>query len=303
MQYEKKTENIPGLMKMRAPIALTLILSIWAPEALLADTVQMGPQGELAVIDTLISVGGNSLHFQIIEGESPAILLEAGGGMDLTGWADLPPRLARETGATVISYSRAGFGKSDLPETPHDMRLESHWLWNALKQLGLEKDLILVGHSFGGWMVRLEASEYPESVRGIVFVDPFTAEFVDLLGVEYLDDHPMSGKLPFDTSDPEKLTLLQRAQVRMVGDGLAPKIDIMRTTIVPEGIPVVIITSGRQTWPKVEEQQAWRKAHEQMAASIQGAVLVVAEESNHMIPWFQPDIIVESVKRVMSDIR
>lgn len=290
-------------MKMRALMALTLFLSIWAPEALLADTVQMGPQGELAVIDTLISVGGHRLHFQVIEGGSPAILLEAGGGMDLTGWADLAPRLARETEATVISYSRAGFGKSDLPETPHDMRLEAHWLWNALKQLGLEKDLILVGHSFGGWMVRLEASEYPEAVRGIVFVDPFTAEFVDRLTVEYLDDHPMSGKLPFDTSDPAKLTILQRALVRMVGDGLAPKMDIMRTTIVPEGIPVVIITSGRQWLPKEEEQQAWRTAHEQMAASIQGAVLIVAENSNHMIPWFQPDIIVESVKRVMSDIR
>jgi pimeloyl-ACP methyl ester carboxylesterase len=288
---------------MRALAALALFLSIWAPEELLAGTVQMSPQGESAVIDTMVSVGGNRLHFQIIEGESPAILLESGGAFDLNEWSNLAPRLARETGATVISYDRAGFGKSDLPEIPHNMRLEANWLWNALEQLGLEEDLILVGHSFGGWMIRLEASEHPEAVRGMVFVDPFTTEFVDLLGVEYLDDHPMMGKLPFDTSDPAKLTILQQAMVRMVGDGLAPKMAIMSTTLVPERIPVVIITSGRQWLPKEEEQQAWWAAHEQMAASIQGAVLVVAKNSNHMIPWFQPDIIVESVKRVMSGTR
>ena len=301
MQNVTKSVNTPGLMKVDLLLALALFLSLWTPNVVFASIAQTDPQSELAVTDTLVSVGVNRLHFQIIEGGTPTILLEAGGGMDMTEWVDLAPRLARETGATVISYSRAGFGKSDLPEVPHDMRLEVSWLWNALEQLNLEKDLILVGHSFGGWMIRLEASEHPEAIRGIVFVDPFTAEFVDLLGVEYLDNHPMAGKLPFDTTDPTKLTMLQQAQMRMVGDGLAPKMDIMRTTRVPEGIPVVIITSGRQWLPKEVEHQAWRTAHEQMTASILGADIVVAENSNHMIPWFQPDIIIESVKWVISD--
>ena len=300
---EKYSVNIHGLMKMRVMVTLALYLVLWTPDVVLASTIQTDPQGELAITDTLISVGANRLHFQIIEGGSPAILLEAGGGMDLTGWVNLAPRLARETGATIISYSRAGFGKSDLPEIPHDMSVEVGWLWNALEHFGLDTDLILVGHSFGGWMIRLEASEHPDAVRGIVFVDPFTVEFVDLLGVEYLDNHPMAGKLPFDTSDPSKLTVLQRAQMRMVGDGLAPKMEIMRTTRIPEGIPVIMITSGLQWLPKEEEHRAWQTAHEQMAASIPGAVLLVAEQSNHMIPWFQPDIIVESVIRIIRDKR
>ncbi len=282
--------------------ALALFLSIGVPEASLAGTIQVEPERELSVIDTLISVGENRLHFRIIEGKSPAILLEAGGGFDLEEWIMLAPWLARETGATVIAYDRAGFGQSDLPEVPHDMRLEAGWLWNALEQLGLDSDLVLVGHSFGGWMIRLEASEHPEAIRGMVFVDPFTAEFVDLLGVEYLDNHPMAGKLPFDTSDPSSLTVLQRAAVRMVGDGLTPKMAIMRDTTIPAGIPVEIITSGRQTLQKAEDQQAWRTAHEQMAASIPGAVLIVAENSNHLVQLFQPGIIVESVKRVFGSI-
>jgi pimeloyl-ACP methyl ester carboxylesterase len=288
---------------MEIVLACALILPAGVPTVVSAHNEQGGQDPPSSVIDTLVSVGENRLHFNIIEGGSPAILLESGGGMDLTQWVGLPARLARETGSRVISYSRAGFGKSDLPDIPHDMRMEAHWLWDALGQLGLDQELVLVGHSFGGWMVRLEASEYADSVRGIVFIDPFSVEFVDQLGVAYLDDHPLTGKLPFDTSDPARLTKLQRALVRMVGDGLGPKMEIMRPTVVPEGVPVVIITSGRPMLSKEEEQQAWRRAHERMAASIPGAVLIVAEESGHMIPWSQPDLIVEAVKRVLNGIR
>ena len=219
--------------------------------------------------------------------------------MHSSEWSRLAPELAQRTGATVVSYDRAGFGKSDLPETPHDMREEVEWLWQGLKELGLNKDLILVGHSFGGWMIRLFASEHPEATRGMVFVDPFTNEFVDLLGVEYLDNHPMAGKLPFDTSQPEKLPKIQRALIRMVGDGLGPKIEVMRKTSVPSDIPVVVITSGRPFLPKAEEQEAWRLAHEQMTESIKGATLLVAEESDHMIPGRQPDLIIEAVTKVI----
>jgi pimeloyl-ACP methyl ester carboxylesterase len=264
---------------------------------------QEAADDDLTVIDTMVTVEGIGLHFQVIEGGGPTILLESGGGMNLTEWKELAPRLAHETGATVVSYSRAGFGKSDLPEVPCDMRVEAEWLWDALGKLGLDRDIVLVGHSYGGWMIRLEASMYPDDILGMIFVDPFSAEFVDILGVEYLDDHPMAGKLPFDTSDLSKLDKSQLALVRMVKGGLGPKMDIMKKTSVPEGIPVVIIASGLQTLPKTEEQEAWDSALERMAASIDGAVLITAEQSNHMIPWNQPDIIVEVVVDVVGKVK
>jgi pimeloyl-ACP methyl ester carboxylesterase len=254
---------------------------------------------KIEAVETLLQIGKYRLNFQVIEGESLIILLEAGGGMDSREWNNLALELARKTGATIVSYDRAGFGKSDLPETPHDMREEVEWLWQGLQKLKLDKNLILVGHSFGGWMIRLIASEHPEAVRGMVFVDPFTNEFVDLLGVEYLDNHPMTGKLPFDTSQPDKLTKIQRAIVRMVGDGLDPKLEIMHKTTIPSDIPVVVITSGRQFLPKTGEQEAWRLAHEQLTASLKGASLIVAEESDHMIPMRQPELIIEAVMKVI----
>jgi len=249
--------------------------------------------------ETLINVGQYRLNFKVIKGGRLTILLEAGGGMDSTEWAKLAPILAQKTGATVLSYDRAGFGRSDLPETPYDMREEVGWLWQGLKQLGLNKNLLLVGHSYGGWLIRLIANDYPDAVKGMVFVDPFNSEFVDSLGVDYLDNHPMSGKHPFANTPPEKLTRQQRALIRMVGKGLAPKVELMRKTSLPPDIPVRIITCGKKFLPKPEEQQAWWEAHERIAASIKGAKLLVAEQSSHMIPWAQPEIIIDAVMEII----
>jgi pimeloyl-ACP methyl ester carboxylesterase len=274
-----------------------LALAILAPVATLAAQEQAAQ-----TVEKLVDVGGYHLNFRIIPGQGFAILLESGGGLDSSEWSALAPRLAQETGATVIAYDRAGFGKSDLPETKYDLREDTAALWRGLRTLGLDRNLILVGHSYGGFLIRFEAAEHSDAVRGLVFVDPFTVEFVDMFGIEYCNNHPMMGKLPFDASRPETLSKLQRALVRMAGAperNLAEKIAVMRKAIIPEGIPVRVITAGIAFLPKPEEQKAWRESHERLTASIKGATLVVAEKSGHMIPYSQPDLLVSVITEVV----
>jgi len=259
------------------------------------------PDQSPQAVEKMIDVGGYELFFRIIPGRDLTILLEAGGGLDTTEWRALAPRLAQETGATVVAYDRAGFGKSDLPETKYDLREDTAALWRGLRTLGLDRNLILVGHSYGGFLIKFEAAEHPDSVRGLVFVDPFTVEFVDMLGVDYCNNHPMMGKLPFDASRPETLTKFQRAAVRMTGapdHNLAEKVAVLRKAVVPEGIPVRVITSGTAWLPNPEEMKAWRESHKRLAESIKGAVLVVAEKSGHMIPFSEPDLLVSVVAEV-----
>jgi len=268
----------------------------------LVTTLTAAPDQASQAVEKLVDVGGYNLNFRMIPGQGHAILLESGGGMDSTEWNALAPRLALETGATVIAYDRAGFGKSDLPEMKYDLREDTAALWRGLRTLGLDRDLILVGHSYGGFLIGFEASEHPDSVRGLVFVDPFTVEFVDTFGIEYCNNHPMMGKLPFDTSRPETLSKLQRAMVRMVGApvrNLAENIAVMRKAVIPEGIPVRVITAGIAFLPKPEELKAWRESHERLTAAIKGATLVVAEKSGHMIPFSQPDLLVSIVSDVV----
>jgi pimeloyl-ACP methyl ester carboxylesterase len=251
-------------------------------------------------IETLIDVGGCRLNFTIFQGSETTILFEVGGGADSSMYTSFLEHLTQETGATVVTYDRAGFGKSDLPSKTYNQVEETHWLMNGLHQLNLSDDLFMMGHSYGGWRIRLTASMFPGAVAGMIFVDPFTTEFVDRLGVDYLDQHPMCPKdPPFDTSNPKTLTKNQRGLFRMVKEGLGPKVEVMRATSIPKAIPVRIITSGEPWWHTSKESLAWREAHEQMAASIPDAVLIVAEGCDHLIPEKQPELIVQAVEDVI----
>ena len=270
--------------------------------ALPGQALAANPDQTAPVVSQLVDVGGYNLNFRIISGKGPTILLESGGGMNATEWDALAPQLARKTGATVVAYDRAGFGQSDLPESKADLREDTAALWRGLAKLGLDRNLVLVGHSYGGFLIRFEAAEHPEAVRGLVFVDPFTLELVDALGIDYCNNHPMMGKLSFDASHPEALTKEQRALARMVGapgSNLAEKAAAMRKAVIPEDIPVRVITSGVTWLPAAREQEIWRKSHEQFTASIKGVRLIVAENSDHLIPLRQPDLLVSVVSEVV----
>lgn len=255
----------------------------------------------IKTLDKMVNVGPCKLHFTVLQGSDDTIVLEVGGGADSSHWGPFPLQVAQETGATVITYDRAGFGKSDLPDTPNDLVEEAGWLLKGLRELGRDKELILAGHSYGGWLIRLFASLYPNKIRGLVMIDPFSTEFVNLLGVDYLDHHPMAAKdPPFDTSNPEALTKNQRGLIRMVKGGLGPKVQVMQDIKIPKKILVRIITAGQPWWHTPEEDQAWKKAHEQMTLVIPGAKLIVAEESDHLIPEKQPELIIQSLQEVLA---
>lgn len=291
----------PVVFRTRRALALSCVLLALAtaPPCLARAAA---PDQTAPVVSQLVDVGGYNLNFRIIAGKGSTILLESGGGMNSTEWDALAPQLARKTGATVVAYDRAGFGQSDLPESKADLREDTAALWRGLAKLGLDRNLILVGHSYGGFLIRFEAAEHPDAVRGLVFVDPFTLELVDALGIDYCNNHPMMGKLPFDASHPEALTREQRALARMVGapgSNLAEKVAVMRKAVLPKGIPVRVITSGMTWLPNPGEMDVWRKSHEQFTASIQGAKLMVAEKSDHMIPMRQPDLLVSVVSEVV----
>lgn len=103
-----------------------------------------------------------------IEGQ-PTIVIEAGSGQSSIDWFLVQPEIAKF--ARVITYDRAGYGWSDaspLPRTSENIVQELHTM---LHNANIPGPYILVGHSFGGFTVRLFASKYPDEVAGVVLVD------------------------------------------------------------------------------------------------------------------------------------
>jgi pimeloyl-ACP methyl ester carboxylesterase len=197
-----------------------------------------------------------------------------------------------------VAYDRAGYGQSDLSDTPYDVREEIAGLWRGLEQLGLAHSLIALGHSYGGLLIPVLAGEHPAAVCGLVFLDATNVEFIDALGgVAGLIGHPLM-QFPIDLSRPDALTKSQRAALR-VEAGLPGTVATVRARPVPHHIPVRVITAGIPWWSTPKEDDAWRASHEHLAASVKDWKLMVADKSAHLIPHGQPEIVVAAIAELV----
>jgi pimeloyl-ACP methyl ester carboxylesterase len=123
----------------------------------------------------MVTIGrGCSLYvFEEGRGE-PTVLFESGIGATHLNWRGIQDPIA--TVAHTIAYDRAGLGWSShcrTPRTPGNIAAELHQM---LEAAGFKPPYVLVGHSFGGLVMRRFALLYPEEVMGVVLVDPMRCE-------------------------------------------------------------------------------------------------------------------------------
>jgi pimeloyl-ACP methyl ester carboxylesterase len=127
-----------------------------------------------AVPRTFARVGGHRLHYRC-EGEgTPAVIFDAAIAASSLSWARVQPEVARFT--RTCSYDRAGLAWSDARTTPLSMATLVQELHQVIKQANLQPPYVLVGHSFGGLVIRAFARAHREEIAGLVFVDPLHPE-------------------------------------------------------------------------------------------------------------------------------
>jgi pimeloyl-ACP methyl ester carboxylesterase len=95
---------------------------------------------------------------------------------DSTVWDKVASAVARKTGATILTYDRAGLGKSEPVPGPYKIDNEVTALDRALRSMKLEP-LIIVAHSYGGFLAALFSSEHQQQIRGVILIDANLASF------------------------------------------------------------------------------------------------------------------------------
>jgi pimeloyl-ACP methyl ester carboxylesterase len=140
----------------------------------------------------LIDVGGHRLHIHCEgpTGPSPTVILDAGGTAFSTTWALIQPEAAKT--ARVCSYDRGGMGWSESGPLPRNGQTAAQELHALLLHSGEVGPFLLVGHSYGGIVIRKFFEMYPDDVAGMVFVDPSFPEQRSILSpgeLERIDAH------------------------------------------------------------------------------------------------------------------
>lgn len=123
---------------------------------------------------TYVDLGGRKLHIQKQGGSGPPVILEAGIAASSLSWRLVDAEIARF--AKVYSYDRAGFGWSPFSDRPKVARELIEEMRLAMQVACVPTPRIVVGHSFGGMMMRMYAAMYPEEVSGVVLVDALPPE-------------------------------------------------------------------------------------------------------------------------------
>ena len=132
-----------------------------------ADARRFPRQGRSVALGP--SFPGLSLNLNCTGQGNPTVILDTGGGIPAVGWSLVQPEIAKFT--RVCSYDRAGYGWSGAGPTPRTSLQIAREL-HALLDVGREKGpYLLVGHSLGGYNVRVYNHEYPNDVVGMVLVD------------------------------------------------------------------------------------------------------------------------------------
>lgn len=110
------------------------------------------------------------LHVYETGATGPTVILEAGVSASSLSWRLVQDRLGAS--ARVASYDRAGYGWSPAKPAPRDLDHLVAELHEWLVASALPAPFILVGHSFGGLMLRHYAARHRELVAALVLVDP-----------------------------------------------------------------------------------------------------------------------------------
>jgi pimeloyl-ACP methyl ester carboxylesterase len=223
----------------------------------------------------------------IIHGKGIPILFEAGGGEDAATWKKILHPIADLTAATLITYDRAGFGKSSFDTTLHGILNGITGLETGLKKLGYDGDIILVAHSQGGLYAQLYAARHPAKVKAAILIDVTTTCFYNeqrLAATQQLINQQNTNQLK--QSKPG--TWYQ-------GADFSNNIEWMRRFPFPTTISVTDFVADHPPFQDSTDISDWKRCHQEFAAASPNRTGILASGCGHFIFNDNPPLVINAI--------
>jgi pimeloyl-ACP methyl ester carboxylesterase len=316
------------LLRKMIVLAASVAVVLAAAAPALADSGSANNSGKLVDIG-----GGREMYMECRGTGSPTVVFVSGAGDRTETWSTTKdpseqavlPAIAETN--RVCAYDRPGtilatgegpedFEKSRSDPVPQPTTLQDHAadLHALLKASGERGPYVVVGHSMGGAVSRLYASEHPEDVSGLVLVDPTPYEAANALTDEQWKNwKPLLGGPPSE----EALALYPHLEWadsdRNLEQALAAKklkpmpfiafqsdepFDF--TPFVEDGTLPMTLEEAEQF--RILLYNAWHDAIGDLVSQVPGARFIDDPHSGHYIHQEQPQLVIDSVREVLDAV-
>ena len=245
----------------------------------------------------LVDVGGYRIWMQVAGHGDPTVVFESGGGSDSSVWASVEPQIRTHAAVRTVLYDRAGLGKSEPAPGPYAIDHEVGALERALHKCGVRGPLVLVSHSYGGFVSTLMAAS-DRHVVGIVFVDANLGSFFDKAEVDRLLAKYTPQFDAFQKAKPE----LARVMIPLM-QAYPDTATRVRSVELPLTLPVIDIVAENTWADSPQELTAMRQAHAEFVAASPAREALFAQGSGHYVMRDRPQLVIDAVERMVKWVR
>ena len=283
----KNETSRPGIIGPLAAAVLFGVFLIAAPPGL-SQTVALtppNPAGSYPAPGQLIDVGGYRIHLDCTGKGNPTVVMASGLGDYSFDWSLVQPLVARSS--RVCTYDRAGYAWSEPDPKPRSLQRAVDELHTVLHNARIGGPYILVGHSWGGLIVRVFASVYAEETAGMVLVDSSHEDRLEVVNGKRIRARLLTHAELHDLFEAER----KADQLRAIS-AKSPKPEIAPKTFVPKVQPPY-----DKLPPEIQELRIWARSKGRVAdvSDYQEPLLLVhATRTDRRFPFGEMPLIVLS---------
>ena len=259
-----------------------------------------------------IDLGNRALRYICCGTGTTTVIVDQGQGLSIeqgfarsvaAGWAKVFMEIQKAT--RICMHDRAGLGSSDRAITPRtSLDMISDWR-TLLREARIAPPYVLVGHSIGGFNVRVFADKYPDEVLGMVLVDSShptqLARFSEFLPRESAGEPVMLRLLrhgPDPSSTPEGIDFRASAeQVQTTATlGFKPLVVLSHSpqALQPTRLPLEIRDNMRHAWAELQNSLLSLSGNSRQ---------VVANYAGHNIQLEEPQLVIDAILSVLHQAR
>lgn len=282
-----------------------------------------------------VDIGGRTLNVHCTGEGSPIVMFVS--GRTSPGYVWTPTQRGVSEFTRACWYDRADLGWSDSGADPAWGDAAVRDLHRLVQNEGLEPPFVLVGHSFGGYIIRLYHDAYAGETAGMVLVDAAHEDAGTIQGMPHRERPPIPrsvirglsmvlgrlGMMRFLASDPgpppkhwtadewDILARLRRQRKVLLADAkVGPEhatAEQVRSAGGLEDLPLVVLTQGRPIQDSASVaagvRRGWVDLQRRLAERSRRGRQILVPNSGHGIPVEAPDAVISAVREIVTTVR